>query len=189
VTTPASRLALFADTLYAGVLLTVAALPVLTAYVAVVAAAGLLRERAREDAPVTVPRFATRMGAVIRHHPGVLVVPPLVGTVLALNGVALAAGVPGGRPLAVVVAAVAAAVVVLALRAAVAWEPTRTWRATLTAAGGAALADVGGSALLLGAVAAAVVISWTWLALTPLTAGLVVFATVAVSERGASARR
>lgn len=189
MTTPASRLALFADTLYAGVLLTVGALPALTAYAAVVAAAGLLRERVREDTPVTAARFAARMAAVIRHHPGVLVVPPLVGAVLALNGVAVAAGVPGAGLVGVVAAVAAAAAVVLALRAAVAWEVTSTWRATLTVARGAALADPGGSMLLLAAVAAAAVISWAWLALAPLTAGLVVFAAVAVSERAEATRR
>jgi hypothetical protein len=175
------RFALFADCLMVGVFTAVAALPVITAYPALVAACSVLRDRVIDDRSIGPRRYAKRFGQVVRSGPSGLLVPPVVAGVLALDAAAVAAGVPGSQPLAVLLAVAASVAAVLGLRAAASWRPGDRWPAVLRTV--LSHHDAGGSALLWLAATAAVII----VAAVPLTAilaaGPLAIAAVAVDLR------
>ncbi|WP_157434414.1 MULTISPECIES: hypothetical protein [Actinoalloteichus] len=177
------RFVLFADVLYLGVLVFLASLPVVTAFAAVTAGSGLLRDRIRQDSTFTIGQYFRRVGEVVRAQKAVLLAPPAVLVVVLLNTLALAAGMPGAefyRPLLLGIAAIGA---VVGLRAALVWSEGSSWTTALRDGATTSLRDPGGSALLVGAlVAAIVIIGQTWLML-PLVTGMVLFASVAVSLR------
>lgn len=181
------RFALLADTLYAGVLLTVAALPVVTAFAAVTAAAQALRARVHEDRPVTAAAVLGGTVSVVRARPVTLVGPPVLAAVLLADLAAVVAGMPGAGAWAAVTGVALALAAVVGLRAAVGWTPDRTWSAHLDRTARAAVRDVRGSAMLLAALVAAGTltgaVAGSALVVAPLLAGLVVFAAVAVAER------
>lgn len=183
-----SRFALFADCLLVGCLTAVAALPVVTAYPALVAACSVLCERVADDRSVGPLRYARRLRDVVRSGPAGLLVPPAVLAVLALDGVAVAAGVPGGPVLAALLAGAAVAATVLGLRVAARWRPGDRWPSVLRGALGDVTGDPGGSALLLtaGAAAAMIVVAVPVTAL--LVAGPLALAAVAVDGRPGRAR-
>ena len=97
--------------------------------------------------------------------------------------IAVASGVPGAKPLAALLFLASATTVVVALRSANRWRPAPRWRAVIAAVAREAARDLGGSALLLLALACALAI----VALVPITALLVAgplaLATVAVDSR------
>ncbi len=180
------RFALFADCLLAGALTALFALPVVTAYPAFVAACSLLRQ-GRPIGPVV---FARRLRYVIAVDPPSLWLPPLALIVLALDALAVAAGVPGAKPLAVMLLATFAVAVLIALRhagrwpgndsgsAAPGWGSAR-WRAAAVEC----QRDPGGSALLaLAAVCAAAIVVLVPITVT-LVAGPLALAAVAVERR------
>ncbi|MBB5923958.1 hypothetical protein FHR81_005031 [Actinoalloteichus hoggarensis] len=177
------RFVLFADVLYLGVLVFLASLPVVTAFAAVTAGSDVLRDRIRRDGTFTIGRYLRRVGDVVRAQKAVLLAPVGVLVVFLLNTLALVAGMPGAefyRPMLLGIAAVGA---VIGLRVALAWSEESSWTTALRDGATTAVRDPGGSALLLGAlVAAVVIIGQTWLML-PLVTGMVLFASVAVSLR------
>jgi hypothetical protein len=177
-------LALFADCLLVGVCAAVAAVPLVTGPAALVAACATVGDRVRWDHTAGPRAYGRHLLAAIRSGPvGVLVMPVLVGGVLALDALAVASGVPGAAGLAVLLAGCAVAAVVVGLRAAAGWRPGRPWPAVVSSAARRALGDPGGSALLLAAAAASAVI----VAMVPLTAlligGPLALAAVAVDGR------
>lgn len=173
------RLALFADCLLLGVMTAICAIPIVTAYPAFVAACVMLRE----DRSVTIRGYLGRLALVVRSGPVGLLAPPLAVGVVALDAVAVAAGVPGSGPLAVLLAVAALAGGVLALRAAARWRPAVTWSRIIRTAMRDLVADPGGSALLGVAALALLTIAF----LVPLTllllGGMLALATVAVAAR------
>jgi hypothetical protein len=173
------RLALLAESLLLGVLVFLAALPLVTAFVAVAAGCVLLREGLRVN-----PRtYLAALVAVARAGPTGFAVPVVVGAVLLLDLAAVRAGVPGHRVLAVVLPILAAFLGALALRAAAGWRPGAGGLSTIRTAGAAASADPYGTALLAGATVAAVIVSQTFPIVTPLALGQLVLAAVAVDAR------
>lgn len=154
----AGRFALFADCMVAGVLATVAALGVVTAYPGFVAACATVRARAADTGPGAAAAYLLAFRQVMRSGWAVLTVPVLVAAVLALDLLAAWAGVPGARPVLAVLAVVVAAATVLGMRAAASWRPGRGWRAVAADAARHARGDVGGSALLLMAAGCAVAV-------------------------------
>ncbi len=177
------RFALFADCLYLGLLVLVSSLPLVTAYAAITAGCGLLRQRVREDTSFTVGTFFSRLLAVIRHQWLVLVAPLGLALLLGVNAVAVASGAPGADLVEPVLWLIGAALLVVGLRAAVLWTPDTGWRETVEDAGTATVRDPVGSLLLLGAAFACYVIAGQTLMLVPLVCGLLVFAAVAVTGR------
>lgn len=153
------RFALFADCLLLGLLTAVCALPIITAYPAFVAACTLLRD----DKPLA--GYLAQLVRIIRTGPAVLVVPPLAAGILALDAIAVMAGVPGSLAVALLLVTACIAGVVVGLRAAVRWRPEVTWSRLIRAAARDSLADPGGSALLALAFVAALAIA----VLVPLT--------------------
>jgi hypothetical protein len=173
------RFALFADCLLAGLLALVFALPVVTAYPALVAACALLRE-GRGVGPRT---YWACLRQVIHSGPVGLVAPPLVVALVALDAIAVAAGVPGARLLGAVLVLATAAMVALGLRVAARWRPGQRWPAVVRSALADLVRDPGGSLLLLLAAGAAVAIATAVPVTALLLPGLLAFAAVTVDSR------
>jgi hypothetical protein len=178
------RFGLFADCLVVGVLAALSVAPVLTAYPGLVTATALLRERAASDAPVGPRRFVAVFRQVVAGGPLVLVLPPAVAALLAVDAIALAAGAPGRAGLTVVLVACVAGALLLGLRAAAVWAPGRRWAEVLRTASAEALADPWGDALLLMAavIAAGVVVT------IPIT-GLFLLGPLALATAAVRARK
>ncbi len=177
------RFALFADCLYAGALAFVASLPLVTCFAAITAACRVLDDRIERDASVTVRGYLRVFGAVVRSSAGVLLAPPAIVAVFALDVVALSAGVPGAGLATVALAVVAGYLLVVAVRAASTWRPAVPWREVIAAAAATAARRPGESLLLLLAVTAAGLIAVLSPALALVTPGLLAFAGVAIARR------
>jgi hypothetical protein len=163
-------LALFADCLLVGVFTLVAAVPVVTGYAALVAACATVREHVVAGRSARAREYLARLLGAIRSGPVAVMVTPLaVAGLVAVDALAVASGVPGAGPLAVVLAGCAAAAAVVGLRAAAAWRPGERFGTVAWAAAIRAVRDPGGSALLLlAAVAAATIV-----VVVPITALLI----------------
>jgi hypothetical protein len=175
------RFALFADCLLVGCLTAVAALPVVTAYPALVAACAALREQVAEDRAVGPRRYLALLGQVVRSGPAGLLAPPLVAAVLALDALAIASGVPGRVPLTVLLILAGSAAAVLGLRIAARWRPGARWPDLARAA--ASTRDPRGSVLLLLAATAAVAIALAVPITLLLVTGPLALAAIAVDQR------
>ncbi len=174
----ASRLTLLSESLLLGVLIFLASLPLVTAFTAMTAGCALLRDR--EDVSVGLRPYARRFVAVARTGPLGFAVPIGVGAVLLADWVAVTAGLPGHAIFAVLLPLPAAVIGALALRSAAAWRPGATWPRIYRSVAGA---DIHGTVLLVMAVAVALVICSTFPVVTPLAAGQLALAAVAVDAR------
>jgi hypothetical protein len=163
-------LALFADCLLVGVFTVVASVPLVTGYAALVAACATVREHVVADRSALAREYLARLLGAVRSGPVAVIVAPLaIAALVAVDALAIAAGVPGAGPLAVVLAGCAAVAVVVGLRAAAAWRPGHRFAPVARAAAVRAMRDPGGSALLLfAAVAAAAIV-----VVVPITALLI----------------
>jgi hypothetical protein len=182
--TTGGRFALFADCLLVGCLTAIAALPVVTAYPALVAACAAVREHVLDDRSTGFRRYVELLGQAVRSGPSGMLVPPLVAGVLALDAVAVAAGVPGSAALAVLLVAASSVAAVLGLRVAAGWRPGLRWRPVVRAVLTHAGRDLGGSGLLWLASAVAVAIALAVPVTVLLVAGPLALAAVAVDLRG-----
>jgi hypothetical protein len=169
-----TRLSLFADCLLAGLLVFVTALGIITAYPGFVAACSF---------PFSFKGYLIRLREVVRSGPLGMLVPPLVVGLLALDLVAVEAGLPGSVVLGPLMAAGGVVLAVLGLRAAGRWRPGARWPALVRAAWRDLAADVRGSVLLGLAAVAAVGVA----ILVPVTlfllGGVLALAAVAVGSR------
>ena len=177
------RFALFADCLLVGVFTAVAAAPLFTAYPALVTACAMVRERLTDDRSVGPVVFARQFAAVLRSGPSSVVVPGLLVTVLTLDAIAVASGVPGGAALGVMLALCASAGAVLGLRAAARWRPGRRWSAVVRSAAQSLVRDPRGNGLLWAAAASAVAIAVAVPITVLLVAGPLALAAVAVDAK------
>ncbi len=183
-----ARFVLFSDMLAVGLITAVACLPVVTAPAAFAAACAVLRGAIREDRPATLGRYV----AGLRAH-GLL--RTLLAGAVALAGAALLtldlllarAGLPGARWMSVLLAAVAAAALVVALRAAGDSRAVDSWRTAVRAAAARSAADLSGCALILVAVLLCATLAWMLPLLAPLTPGALAFAVTVVELRGSPA--
>ncbi|MFI9008070.1 hypothetical protein ACIGNX_12640 [Actinosynnema sp. NPDC053489] len=179
---------LFAECLTAGVLVLLAAVPVVTLLPAV--AAGCAHIKAHVDGEATSLRAF--FGRVRAGLPGgwVASVGVVVGfAVLVVDVVVLRERVAGGGFVAVVCGVVAVGLAVVVLRAAAAWAPGAGWAAVLREGGRRSVADFGGSLLLVVALAVLVVVTWQLPPLVVPMVGCVVMAAVAVDRRERSVAR
>ncbi|MGW6904756.1 DUF624 domain-containing protein [Streptomyces sp. NPDC054940] len=145
----------FADCLLLGVLLLLAALPVVTAFPALVAACGVLRRQARGGEGVTVGHFLLRLRSVLRSGPAVWAAPTVVLALLWIDALALDALGSRPGPAFALASAVLAAV---GLRCAAAWREGMRWRTVLAAVFRSVPQEPLAPALLAGAVAAVAVL-------------------------------
>ncbi|MEU9284291.1 hypothetical protein AB0D57_06055 [Streptomyces sp. NPDC048275] len=177
------RMTLFADVLSVGVLTAVACLPIVTVPAALSTACALLR-----GAGVGEPATARRYVTLLRRRPwtadlvaglvwiaGVL----LLAADLALAGV----GLPGAPLFAIVAAAIGAYAAVVGLRACARPESLTDWRAAVRGAALDSVRDVGGSALVLLALVAAVLCAWMLVPLAFLAPGPLAMALTAIDVR------
>ncbi|ANS63206.1 hypothetical protein SLINC_0982 [Streptomyces lincolnensis] len=177
------RMTLFADMLSVGLATAVVCLPVVTIPAALSTACAVLRG-AGEGQPATAGRYF----AVLRRRlrPGDLAAGAvaLAGALLFVADLALArAGLPGAPLFAVVAAAIGMAALVVGLRACARPESLTDWPAAVRGAALDAVRDVGGSALVLLAVATAVLCAWMMVPLAFLAPGPLALALTAVHVR------
>lgn len=177
------RMTLFADVLALGVVTALACLPLITAPAALSTACAVVRGTG-EDQPATAKRYLMLLRD--RFRPGDLAagLAALTGVLLLAADLALAgAGLPGARAFAVTAAAIGACAVIVGLRACAHPASLTAWRAAVRGAAGASARDVGGSALVLLALAAAVLCAWMMLPLAFLVPGPLAMALTAIDVR------
>ncbi|WP_328416682.1 hypothetical protein OG542_36790 [Streptomyces violaceus] len=181
------RMALFADVLSVGLATAAACLPLVTAPAALSTACAVLRG-AGQDRPVTAGRYFVLLRRRLRAGDLLAGGAALAGLLLLAADLTLAgAGLPGAPMFAVAAAAIGACAAVVGLRACGRPESLTDWRAALRAAARDAVADVGGSALVLLAVATAALCAWMLLPLAFLAPGPLALALTAVDVRRSAA--
>ncbi|GAA1311920.1 hypothetical protein [Saccharothrix xinjiangensis] len=176
------KFALLGECLTAGLLVLLAALPVVTLLPAL--AAGCAHVKAHVDGESTAVRAF--FGHVRAALPGGW--QPSLGVVaafgvLAADLVLLAAGLAGGVPVAAVCATAAVCLAVVVLRAAATWAPGTPWREVLRAASSRGAADARGSLLLAMALGVLAVLTWQLPVLFLPAFGCLLMAAVAVDRR------
>ncbi|MDC0766883.1 hypothetical protein [Streptomyces sp. HD] len=177
------RMTLFADVLSVGLATAVAGLPLLTAPAALSTACAVLRG-AREGEPATAGRYFALLRRRLRTGDLTAGVLALAGALLLAADLALAgAGLPGAPVFAVTAAAIGACAAVVGLRACARPESLTDWRAAVREAARDAVQDVGGSGLVLLAVATAALCAWMLVPLAFLAPGPLALALTAVHVR------
>ncbi|WP_326560053.1 hypothetical protein [Micromonospora sp. NBC_01796] len=179
----AAGLARLSEVLVLGLLTLVAALPLVTAYVAVTAAVTVLRDRADDGAGVTVRGYLRALRATAGSGWWPYLVPVALAAVLTLDAAAVGAGLPGGRIIGPALLLATALLAATALRAAVAWHPHTGWPAAAASAVDRTRSDPTGTALLLLALIAVALTASMGPILWPLLPGLPALAAVAVDRR------
>ncbi len=182
------RFPLFAECLTAGVLVLLAALPVVTLLPAL--AAGCAHVKAHVDGETTAVRaFFDRVRAAARGGLG-----PSIGVVAGFGvlaadvAVVRHAGLHGGGVVGVVCVVAAVGLAVVVLRAAADWSPRKRWSVLVREAARRTAADPTGSLLLVMALGVLVVVTWQLLPLVVPMLGCVMMAAVAVERRHAGLR-
>jgi hypothetical protein len=177
------RMTLFADMLSVGLATAVACLPLLSAPAALSTACAVLRG-AGEDRPATAGRYFSALRRRMRVGDLTAGAAVLAGALLFAADLALAgAGLPGAPLFAALAAAIGAVAGVVALRACARLESLTDWPAALREAARDAVGDLGGSALVLLAVATAVLCAWMLVPLAFLAPGPLALALTAVDVR------
>ncbi|KUO16557.1 hypothetical protein [Streptomyces dysideae] len=180
------RMTLFADVLSVGLATAVLCLPLVTAPAALSTACAVLRG-AREDRPATAGRYVALLRRRLRAGDLVAGAVALGGLLLLAADLALAgAGLPGAPLFAVAAAAIGVGAVVVGLRACARPESLTDWPAAVRAAARDAVQDLGGSGLILLAVATAALCAWMLLPLAFLAPGPLALALTAVDVRHAA---
>ncbi|MEX1659073.1 hypothetical protein ABZ960_38940 [Streptomyces pseudovenezuelae] len=183
------RMTLFADMLSVGLATAVVCLPVVTVPAALSTACAVLRG-AGEGRPATAGRYFAALRRRLRYGDLAAGAVALAGALLLLADLALAgAGLPGAPLFAVVAAAVGTAALVVGLRACARPESLTDWPAAVRRAARDAVQDVGGSALVLLAVATAALCAWMLVPLAFLVPGPLALALTAVDVRQAVTSR
>ncbi|MGW0820284.1 hypothetical protein [Streptomyces sp. NPDC002845] len=177
------RMTLFADVLSIGFATAVACLPLVTVPAALSTACAVLRG-IREDRPATAGRYFGLLRRRLRVGDLAAGAVALAGALLVAADLALAgAGLPGGPAFAVVALVISAGAAVVGLRACARPESLTHWPAAVRGAAGDAVRDVGGSGLVLLAVATAALCAWMLLPLAFLAPGPLALALTAVDVR------
>lgn len=177
------RFSLFADTMSVGLATAVSCLPVVTIPAALSTACAVLRG-AGEDRPATAGRYFALLRRRLRAGDLLAGCVAVAGVLLLLADLALArAGLPGGAAFAVLAAVIGCGALVVGLRACARPESLKDWTAALRKAVEDTGRDLGGSALILLAVATAVLCAWMLLPLAFLAPGPLALALAAIDVR------
>ncbi|XUL93632.1 hypothetical protein ACQ86D_49280 [Streptomyces galilaeus] len=178
------RFTLFADMLAIGMAAAVASLPLITAPTALAAACSVLRRAIREDRPVTLGEYVAEFRAHGLRRSVLAGVTAFAALTLVVLDLALArAGLPGAGPMSWALTGLAAAGLVLALRAAADPEVAHGWIPALTRAATRSVKDPVGCALIAAAVGLCVAFLWMLPLLALLLPGPLAFAITAVELR------
>ncbi len=177
------RMTLFADVLSVGLATALACLPLLTAPAALSTACAVLRG-AGENRPATAGQYFSLLRHRLRAGDLVAGAVALAGALLFTADLALAgAGLPGAPLFAVTAAGIGAGATVAGLRSCARPESLTDWRAAVREGARDAARDVGGSGLVLLAVATAALCAWMLLPLAFLAPGPLALALTAVDVR------
>ncbi|MFE9606213.1 hypothetical protein [Streptomyces hokutonensis] len=178
------RFTLFADMLAIGMATAVASLPLITAPTALAAACAVLRRAIREDRPVTLGEYVAEFRAHGLRRSVLAGMTAFAALTLIVLDLALArAGLPGAGPMSWVQSGLAAAGLVLALRAAADPDVSRGWGPALSRAVTRSVVDPVGCALIAAAVGLCVAFLWMLPLLGLLLPGPLAFAITAVELR------
>ncbi|MFH9585798.1 hypothetical protein ACH4LS_11765 [Streptomyces luteogriseus] len=180
------RMALFADVLSVGLATAVACLPLVTVPAALSTACAVLRGAGR-DQPVTAGRYVALLRRRLRAGDLAAGAVALAGLLLAADLALARAGLPGAPLFAVAAAAIGGCAALVGLRSCGRPESLTDWRAAVRGAGRDAVADMGGSALVVLAVATAALCAWMLLPLAFLAPGPLALALTAVDVRRSAA--
>ena len=176
------RFALFGECLTAGVLVLLAALPVVTLVPAL--AAGCAHIKAHVDGETTSVRaFFERVRSALPGGWVVSVGVVVAFTVLVVDVVFLRTRVAGGGFVAVVCALAAVGLAVVTLRAAALWSPESRWPSVVRAAARLAAGDFAGTLLLVMSLTVLLIVTWQLPPLLVPMTGCVLMAAVAVDRR------
>ncbi|WP_250443672.1 hypothetical protein [Actinotalea sp. C106] len=175
------KLGLLGETLVVGAAVAVVSIPLVTAVPAVAASVRHLRRHLLGE-PDTLGALGREIVLAIRDLWWVGILLPVALLVLGFNLWA-AAWVPGGDVVRVVIGAIAAALVVVVLRAAARWVPGAQPARLLADAARRSRSDPAGSALLVVALGVCGMLVWMLVPLLLVVGGLVVLAAVAVENR------
>ncbi|MEY9989287.1 hypothetical protein ABIE67_001319 [Streptomyces sp. V4I8] len=179
------RMTLFADMLSVGLATALMSLPLVTVPAALSTACAVLRG-AGEGQPATAGRYFAVFRRRLRGGDLTAGLVALAGALLVAADLALAgAGLPGASLFAVVAGAIGVAALVVGLRACARPESLSDWRSAVRAAARDAVRDVGGSGLVLLAVATAALCAWMLVPLAFLAPGPLALALTAVHVRQA----
>ncbi|MFI6932755.1 hypothetical protein [Streptomyces sp. NPDC050287] len=177
------RMTLFADVLSVGVVTAVMCLPVVTVPAALSTACAVLRG-AGEGQPATAGRYFAVLRRRLRAGDVAAGLVALAGALLLVADLALAgAGLPGAPLFAVVAAAIGVGALVVGLRACARPESLSDWPAAVREAARDAVRDIGGSGLVLLAVATAALCAWMLVPLAFLAPGPLAMALAAIDVR------
>ncbi|MFJ7333016.1 hypothetical protein ACIQU3_04875 [Streptomyces sp. NPDC101110] len=183
------RMTLFGDVLSVGLATAVACLPVVTVPAALSTACAVLRG-AGEDRPVTAGRYVALLQRRLQAGDLVAGVAALAGLLLLAADLALAgAGLPGAPLFAVAAVVIGTGAAVVGLRACGRPESLSDWPAAVRGAGRDAVADLGGSGLVLLAVVTAASCAWMLVPLAFLAPGPLALALTAVDARRSATPR
>jgi hypothetical protein len=180
-----STISALADCLAVGVMVFLTLLPVVTAFAGFVAGCAILRRRAAGGGSISPVAFWREFVTVLRSSILVVVVPTLVALAIAVDLLAVAAGMGENVVLTAAFLLVAVVAGVLALRAAAAWRPGAAWPATVRDSFAALAADGRGTLALFGGLATALALGLLMPALAFVCLGPLVLAAVAVDTRRA----
>ncbi|GGK79930.1 hypothetical protein [Streptomyces flaveus] len=177
------RMTLFADVLSVGVCTALVSLPVVTLPAALSTACAVLRGT-REDQPATAGRYLALLRQRLRAGDLAAGALSAAGVLLLLADLALVrAGLPGAPLFAAVAALIGTYATVVGLRACARPESLTDWRAAVREAARDSVRDVGGSGLVLLALAAAALCAWMLLPLAFLAPGPLALALTAIDVR------
>lgn len=173
----------FADTLLVGVLIALAAIPVLTAYAGMGSGIQVLRDARESDGYVTIGGFGKALLVRLRRWPGQVAVPVLVLAVVAVDAVLLPALVADRLVSQALTIVLVTAIVGFGIRYAMQWRPEQPGAAGLRAAYRAFVSDGSGTLLI----AAGIVTAGALVTIAPVlaivVAGPVALAAVAIQLR------
>jgi hypothetical protein len=182
------RMTLFADMLSVGLATALVCLPMVTAPAALSTACAVLRG-AGEGRPATAGRYFAALRRRLRVGDLGAGAVALAGSLLFVADLALAgAGLPGAPLFAVAAAGIGAVALVVGLRACARPESLTDWPGALREAARDTVRDLGGSALVLLAVATAALCAWMLVPLAFLVPGPLALALTAVHVRLAAGR-
>ncbi|MET9972778.1 hypothetical protein ABZZ80_44705 [Streptomyces sp. NPDC006356] len=177
------RMTLFADVLSVGLATAVACLPMVTVPAALSTACAVLRG-AGEGQPATAGRYFAVLRRRLRAGDLAAGAVALLGALLFAADLALAgAGLPGAPLFAVAAGAIGAAALVVGLGACARPESLTEWRTALRESARDSARDLGGSGLVLLAVATAALCAWMLVPLAFLAPGPLALALTAVHIR------
>lgn len=172
-----------ADCLVVGILVLLSFIPLVTGFAGFVAGCAILRARTRGEGKITPAAFWREFRTAVRSSIGVILIPAALGVLLAVDLFALYAGLGENPVMWVALGLVSAVIAVLGIRAAAAWCPGQRWTPTLQRSFAALGDDLGGSLLLLGALATSIALALFTPMLTIVCLGPLVLGAVAIDTR------